>query len=186
VEQATIPPFGPQIKRDSFGQKARPFRITGGGPASDGLPLVPELTSTFSSTGTATGLGAFTGEGTFNLGRLDIDFDTRAVTGTFQGTFVFVAANGDELAMTFGDDFSGMFSGQLSANGASVENVEFDAFFTPDTDNSSGRFKQVVGGGWRMIAKADSIGLIRESPVTAPFDYTWSGTGTLEFSGKSK
>lgn len=180
AEESTLPPFGPQIKRDSFDQKARPFRINGGGPAPFGLPLVPGETSTFSSSGNATGLGSFEGNGTFTLGSLDIS-PSGEVTGTFEGTFVFVAANGDQLAVTFGDGFSGTFTGQATAIGT-VENIEFDAFFAPDAANSTGRFSKVVGGGWRMIAKADSVSLAGTTlGFTAPFDYTWSGTGTLQY-----
>ena len=175
--EATAPPFGPIIKQGA-GQQVRPFRIGGGGPASDGLPLAPGLTSTFSSSGNATSLGKYTGDGTFTLGSLTID-ETNAVTGTFQGTFVFVAANGDELAVTFGDGFTGTFTGTFT--GASVVDVEFDAFFSPDPANSSGRFRNVVGGGWRMLANADSVDLVPNSPFTAPFDYSWSGVGTLNY-----
>lgn len=185
-EESIVPPFGPEIKRDSFDHKARPFRITGGGLAPMGLPLVPGVTSTFGSTGTATGLGKYTGEGTFTLGSLEISA-TGAVSGTFQGTFVFTAANRDQLAVTFGDGFGGTFTGQLSADGTSVEYVEFDAFFSPDPENSSGRFERVVSGGWRMIAKADSVSLVGGAPgFTAPFDYSWSGAGTLDYAKKVK
>lgn len=180
AEESVLPPFGGEIRSESFEQKARPFQISGLGFATDGLPLVPGLTASFSSTGTATGLGKYTGNGTFTLGSLAIDA-SGAVSGTFQGTFVFVAANGDQLAVVFGDGFSGTFKGQLSADGASVEDIEFDAIFSPDPDNSSGRYLDVVGGGWRMIAEADSVGLIPGSPVSATFDFSWSGVGTLEF-----
>ncbi len=46
-EQLVVPPFGPEIKRDSFAQKARPFKITGGGPAAEGLPLKEGTTATY-------------------------------------------------------------------------------------------------------------------------------------------
>jgi hypothetical protein len=167
------------------GVKALPFKITGGGPAPNGLPLVPGGTGPHSATGKATQLGKYTGEGTFEMGSLNIS-PTGAVTGTFQGTMVFVAANGDRLAFVYGAGTSGVFTGQMSADGTAVENVEFDAIFTPDPANSTGRFAQVTGGGFRMIAKAESISLISAvQGFTAPFDYTWSGEGTLEY-GKGK
>jgi hypothetical protein len=158
-----------------------PFQITGGGPAPDGLPLVPGVSAPHQATGTATYLGHYTGAGSFTLGSLNISA-TGQVTGTFQGSFVFVAANGDKLAMTYGDGFSGRFTGQVSADGKSVVNVTFDAFFRPDPAHSTGRFADVVGGGFRMIANAASVSLVSAMPgFTAPFDYTWSGEGELVF-----
>jgi hypothetical protein len=159
-----------------------PFKVTGGGPAPSGLPLTPGVTVPHQATGTATHLGKYTGEGTFTLGSLNIS-PTGQVTGTFQGTFVFVAANGARLAMTYGDGFSGRFTGQVSADGTAVVNVTFDAIFTPDPQHSTGRFASVTGGGFRMIANADYVSLISGVPgFTAPFDYTWSGEGSLVFS----
>jgi hypothetical protein len=158
-----------------------PFKITGGGPAPAGLPLTPLGTGPHTATGTATELGRYSGAGTFQLGSLNIDPQTGAVTGTFQGSFVFVAANGDRLAVTYGDGFSGVLTGQVSADGTAVVGAKFDAVFTPDAANSTGRFADVIGGGWRMIAHADSIGLVPNSGYTAPFNYTWSGEGSLVF-----
>jgi hypothetical protein len=64
--------------------------------------------------------------------------------------------------------------------------VKFDAIFTPDSANSTGRFADVVGGGFRMIANAPHISLGGAPGFTAPFDYTWSGEGSLEFSKGKK
>lgn len=158
----------------------QPFKITGGGLAAAGLPLIPGLSADHPATGTGTDLGKYTGAGSFTLGSLSIS-PTGQVSGTFQGSFVFVAANGDKLAMTYGDGFTGVVTGQLTADGTAVVNVKFDAIFTPDAANSTGRFADVTGGGFRMIAQADSISLIPGSPYTAPFDYTWSGEGSLVF-----
>ncbi len=167
-------------------QRAFPFRISGSGFASSGLPLVPGTTVDYSAIGTASGLGRHDGAGSFTLGSLEIS-ESGAVSGTFQGEFVFTAANGDKLAVTYGDGFSGVFTGQVSADGASVVDVKFDAFFAPDPANSTGRFASVVGGGWQMIAKTDSVSLVSDNPgFTAPFDFTWSGTGSLMFANKAK
>jgi hypothetical protein len=66
-----------------------------------------------------------------------------------------------------------------------VLNVTFDAFFKPDPAHSTGRFRDVVGGGFRMIASAASVSLVSAVPgFTAPFDYTWSGEGELVFARK--
>jgi hypothetical protein len=155
--------------------------VTGGGPAPDGLPLVPGTSAPHFATGTATHLGNYTGQGTFTLGSLSIS-PTGAVTGTFQGTYVFVAANGDKLAVKYGDGFSGTFTGQFT-DPTTVANVQFVAVFTPDPANSTGRFANVVGGSFNMIANASSVSLISNVPgYTAPFNYTWSGEGTLQFS----
>jgi hypothetical protein len=161
-------------------EQTLPFRITGGGPAPNGLPLVPGTTAAHSATGTATFLGSYTGSGTFELGSLTVA-PNGAVTGTFQGTFVFVAANGDRLAVTYGAGFTGTFTGQLSADGTTVTNVTFDAIFTVDGQNSTGRFAGATGS-WRMIAHVDAVALIPGSPYTAPFDYTWSGEGSIQLS----
>jgi hypothetical protein len=159
-----------------------PFKIDGGGPAPNGLPLVPGTSGPHSATGNATELGNYTTEGgTFTLGSLQIS-PTGVVSGTFQGSIVFVAANGDKLAVNYGVGDTGTFTGQLSSDGTAVTNVTFTAFFTPDPTNSTGRFADVVGGGWLMIAHADSISLMSTTPgYTAKFDYTWSGQGTLEY-----
>jgi hypothetical protein len=157
-----------------------PFHITGGGPAADGLPLVPGLTAPHAATGNATMLGNYTGAGTFELGSLTIS-PTGAVSGTFQGTFVFVAANGDRLAVTYGAGFTGTVTGQLSADGSTVNNITFDAIFTVDGANSTGRFAGATGS-WEMIAHADGVALIPGSAFSAPFNYTWSGEGTIQLS----
>jgi hypothetical protein len=158
-----------------------PFMVTGGGPAPDGLPLAPGETAPHSASGTATMLGNYTGAGTFQLGSLQIS-PTGQVTGTFQGSFVFVAANGDQLAFNYGTGDSGTFTGQLSADGTTVTNVQFVATFVPDPTHSTGRFANVVGGSFVMVASAPSISLNSNVPgYTAPFNYTWSGNGTLQF-----
>lgn len=157
------------------------FKLTGGGPAPRGLPLDPlstDNTAPHQATGTATYLGKYTGAGTFTLGSLTIAADGK-VTGTFQGEFVFVAANGDRLATTYGDGFSGVFTGVT--DGVTVRDITFDAIFTVDTANSTGRFANATGS-WRMIANAESVSLGGGEPgFTAPFNYTWTGDGTLHF-----
>jgi hypothetical protein len=59
--------------------------------------------------------------------------------------------------------------------------VQFDAIFTIDGAQSTGRFAG-ASGSWRMIAHADSISLVSTVPgYTAPFPYTWTGGGTITF-----
>ena len=95
------------------------------------------------------------------------------------------------MATIYGEGGTGVLTGQVSEDAEGnpiVVDVKFDAFFAPDPENSEGRFKKVVGGGWRMIANSESIALPTEEGVfyTAPFDYTWSGSGSLEYAKKSK
>jgi hypothetical protein len=71
--------------------RAVPFKVTGGGTAPLGLPVFPGGTAPHNATGTATHLGNYSGnEGEFEL----LSFDPVTGTGTFRGSFVFVAANG--------------------------------------------------------------------------------------------
>lgn len=195
IESADVPaeqgsPFAGKFGKNESGHVVKPFRINGGGPAPEGLPLDPALPpGPHSATGIAIGLGRYTGAGEFSLAA-PLEFsDSGVVTGKFQGTFVFVAANGDRLATIYGEGGTGTLTGKLEVDGdgnpVGVVDVEFDAFFAPDPDNSTGRFENVVGGGWQMIANAESIALTGGA-YTAPFDYTWSGTGTLEYAKKSK
>jgi len=193
LDSADVPseqwsPSDVKVGKNAAGHVVKPFRINGGGPVPGGVPLAPEVPAGFhSATGIASGLGRYTGEGALSLSApLDIS-PAGDVTGEFEGTFVFTAANGDQLATIYGKGGTGTITGQLSADGGSVVDVTFDAFFSPDPENSTGRFKDVVGGGWRMIAKAESIPLSGGSAgYSGPFDYTWSGTGTLEYAKKSK
>jgi hypothetical protein len=170
-------------KQDKGGRgdhKARPFAITGGGPAPQGLPLAPHVLAPHSATGVASFLGSYTGSGTFEQEALAIS-PTGDVTLNFQGTFTFVAANGDKLVTHYGTGFTGKLTGHLSADGTAVVGVQFDAIFTVDGAQSTGRFAG-ASGSWRMIAHADSVSLVSTVPgFTAPFDYTWTGGGTIVF-----
>jgi hypothetical protein len=173
------------------GAAASTFKTSGSGLAPSGLPLYPKGNSgphTIDS-GVATGLGRLTGSGTFQVGDLSINA-TGKVTGTFQGSFVFEAANGDRLAFTYGDGYSGVLTGQLTADGQAVVGVKFDAIFTYDAANSTGRFANLAGGSLRMLAQADEPIRLTYSldpdgnpvlnPNSQPFTYSWVGEGTLE------
>lgn len=197
IESADVPaeqgsPFTGKFGKNESGHVVKPFRINGGGPAPEGLPLDPALPpGPHSATGIAIGLGRYTGAGEFSLDSLEISEETGAVAGTFHGTFVFTAANGDQLATIYGEGGTGILTGQVSEDAEGnpvVVDVKFDAFFSPDRDNSTGRFAKVVGGGWQMIANSESIPLPTAEGdfYTGSFDYTWSGTGTLEYAKKSK
>ena len=107
----------------------KPLKITGGGYAPDGLSLIPYTPSFHNATGNATGLGKYTGEGWFQI----LDF-TGPLTGEFSSApnFVFVAANGDQLAMTYGDTNNGasepgQFTRRANSDGS------FKAYFVADS-----------------------------------------------------
>jgi hypothetical protein len=168
------------------GPRAHPFAVNGEGPVPEGIALALFVTAPHSSTGTASFLGHYTGSGVFEHDPLVINPATGAVTTNFQGTFTFVAANGDQLATHYGTGFTGKLTGHLSADGTAVVGVQFDAVFTIDGAQSTGRFAG-ASGSWRMIAHANSISLISMvQGHTAPFDYTWTGGGTILFAGRNE
>lgn len=153
-----------------------PFMVDGGGPAPQGVPEFPGGTAPHSATGWAAELGNYTGEGIFKL--LSIDLST--LTGTFQGTFNFVAANGDILAMNYGAAPSNPGKLDLIPVGNNQYIAVFLAQFTPDPSQSTGRFADDVGGGFTMLAVSTPFSLT-PSGYTTPFNYTWTGEGALEF-----
>jgi hypothetical protein len=156
-----------------------PFKVSGGGTAPQGLPLFPGGTAPHNATGMATHLGHYTGEGTFQL----LGF-TSPTTGTFTGSFVFVAANGDRLAFNYGADKPGTFTVMPAGDGKVV--VQFVADFTPDPAHSTGRFANVTGGSFTMVATTEPFDPTPNAQgYTAPFAYTWVGSGWIEF-GKGK
>lgn len=155
-----------------------PFKITGGGTVPQGLPIFPYGTAPHNATGTATELGRYTGEGQFQM----LTIDPNTLTGTFKGSFVFTAANGDRLAFNYGaGDNPGHFALTPVGNGKFV--AEFVAQFTPDPQLSTGRFADVIGGSFTMVATSEPFALSSGVPgFTAPFAYSWVGEGSLEFS----
>jgi hypothetical protein len=84
--------------------QVKPFKVTGGGVAPNGLSLVPGTPTPHWAVGEATELGKYYGAGNEQLLKL-----TSPTTADFSsyGPFVFVAANGDKLAFTYGDTSNG-------------------------------------------------------------------------------
>jgi hypothetical protein len=159
--------------------QVKPLKITGGGPAPDGISLIPGTPSPHSATGNATELGNYTGEGFFQIldftGPLSADFSSAP-------NFVFVAANGDRLAMTYGDTRNGAKEpGQVTLvpNSDGSLTAYFVAEFNPDLPNCTGRFAKLTGGSLIMYAVSDPIFIVGTS--TTPFNYTWTGSGTLKY-----
>jgi hypothetical protein len=162
-----------------------PFKVTGGGPAPDGLSVLG-APSDHTATGTATHLGTYTGSGTAVV----LTAPDATGTGTFQGTFTFVAKNGDELVMTYGDTDNGaarVGEYQIVPVDETRVQVVFTAEFNPVVGESTGRFAKVVAGSFLMIATTEPFVLaIDEDGFTPPFDYSWTGKGTLTFARGKK
>jgi hypothetical protein len=159
--------------------QVKPLKITGGGYAPDGIALIPYTPAPHSATGNATELGSYTGEGWFQI--LD---HTGPLTAEFSSApnFVFVAANGDHLAMTYGVTSNGAKQpGQVTLvpNSDGSFTAYFVAEFNPDLANCTGRFAKLKGGSLIMYAASDPFFIVGTS--TTPFNYTWSGSGTLTF-----
>jgi hypothetical protein len=159
--------------------QAKPFKLTGGGIAS-AFPLAPGIPETHNAVGTATGLGAYYAEGAFEL--LTPPSDTLSAEFSSAEPCVFTAANGDQLAFTYGDTSNGAAEpGQVQlypvADGLFV--AVFVAEFNPDLENCTGRFAKLTGGSVIVTAVSDPF-----DPFNQPAEgigYTWSGQGTLEY-----
>jgi hypothetical protein len=159
--------------------QVKPLKITGGGPAPDGISLIPNTAAPHSATGNATELGHYIGDGFFQI----LDF-TGLLTAEFSSApnFVFVAANGDHLAMTYGVTSNGAKQpGQVTLvpNSDGSLTAYFVAEFNPDLPNCTGRFAKLTGGSLIMYAVSDPFIILGTS--TTPFNYTWSGSGTLTY-----
>jgi hypothetical protein len=153
----------------------RHFQVNGGGPAPKGLPLFPGGTAPHDATGEGTLLGKYTGAGLFTL-----EGFTSATTGTFHGMFVFVGADGDQLATRYGAVTPGRFT--IVPDGGGKVIGQFVAVFTPVPGQSTGRFAGVTGGGFLMVATTEPfVPTPNAQGYTAPFHYTWQGFGNLEF-----
>jgi hypothetical protein len=159
--------------------QVKPLKITGGGYAPDGIALTPYTPARHTAVGNATELGKYTGEGWFqildNPGQFFAEFSSAP-------NFVFVAANGDHLAMTYGvTNNNAKQPGQvtLMPNDDGSFTAYFVAEFNPDLPNCTGRFAKLTGGSLIMYAVSEPFFI--EGPSTTPFNYTWQGSGTLTF-----
>jgi hypothetical protein len=160
--------------------QVKPFKVSGGGIA-DYIPVVPDVPVFHFAVGQATELGNYYGEGKFEL----LGF-TSPSTADFSSAkpFVFTAANGDQLAFTYGDtDNHAAQPGQVALTyvGDGKFVAVFVAEFNPVLKKCTGRFKKVIGGSFVMVAVTEPFVLGATDPVA----YTWEGEGSLEF-GKPK
>ena len=162
--------------------QVEPFKVTGGGPAPRGLSIAG-ADSPHSATGHATHVGHYTGDRVANV----LTFDPSTGSGTFRGSYVFVAPNGDRLACTYGDTRNGAREdGTFQVYDAGFGNivVVFIAEFNPIPAECTGRFADVIDGSFLMVAMTDAFPLqINGDGFTPPFDYTWEGDGWIEFGG---
>jgi hypothetical protein len=161
-------------------QVVKPFKITGGGPAPDGISLIPGVPEIHYATGQATELGRYSCVGMFTL----LGF-TSPSTATFSSApyCVFTAANGDILTCTYGDGTDGPGVVTLSPAGPGSFTAVFVAEFNPVPALCTGRFAKVTGGSFLMIAKSTPFSLPAPGmgTNTTPFTYTWEGEGSLTF-----
>jgi hypothetical protein len=164
-------------------QVVKPFQISGGGPAPDGISLIPNTAVVHYATGQATELGRYSCEGMFQL----LGFNSATVATFSSAPFcVFTAANGDVLTCTYG----------VVANGAAGPGVvtltqvsptsytaRFVAEFNPVPAMCTGRFANLISGSFIMVAQSTPFSF--EGDHTSAFNYTWEGNGSLEF-GKGR
>lgn len=170
--------------------QVKPFNIKGGGVLAFFPPIGDDAPHTIE--GQATHLGKHTGLGWVQPFALADENDPRllpdailaAVFDNSEPT-IFEAANGDELHYDYGRG-DGLYSPgivQLFPDTTQPGKVYavFIAEFTPIVGASTGRFKNVIGGSFDMIAVTDSFAL--DDPENPPIDigYSWSGKGTIKF-----
>jgi len=157
-------------------QVVKPFKVTGAGIV-DFIPVVPFVAAHHFAIGEATELGRYYGEGEVQL----LGF-TSATTADFDSAipFVYIAANGEKLAFTYGDTSNGAAQpGQVTlypaSNGEFV--AVFVAEFNPVPAQCTGWFANIIGGSFIMVAVTEPFELGAFDPV----DYSWEGEGTLTF-----
>lgn len=157
--------------------QVKPFKITGGGIATEGLPLTPGTPGPHWAVGEATELGSYSGEGAFTL----VNF-TGLFTANFKSAidFVIVGANKDQLVFTYGDTTNGAAQpGEVVLSPVSHGKfvAVFTAEFNPVIAKCTGRFAKLSGGSFIMVATSDPFELGASDPV----GYTWEGAGQLEY-----
>lgn len=163
-------------------QVARPFKITGGGVAPEGLALPGDVT-THLIRGGATHLGRHRGRGSFVIGP-PVPTSETTLGGTFgsDGPCVFVAANGDKLVCHYGRTDKGAEEpGEyeltivgVTDSGDLIVEALFVAEFVVQPRQSTGRFAGATGN-WIMYAATEEFVL----GATDPTAYEWEGEGEL-------
>lgn len=166
--------------------QVKPFKVSGAGIAPDGIPLPPELRNDPPAFHWAVGKGTYLGN-YYGEGYVQTDNLTGPNTANFKSAvpFVFVAANGDKLACTYGDTANGAAQpGHVTLHdaGNGMVSAVWVAEFNPVPAQCTGRFAKVIGGSFLMIAESEPFVLGAMDPV----GYSWTGKGTLHFKTKTK
>ena len=161
-------------------QVDKPFKITGGGPAPEGIFLTPLTPGIHYATGHATELGRYSCVGMFQL----LGYNSQTVATFSSAPYcVFTAEDGDILACTYGDVTHGAdWTGRGHADACPPRHASprcFVAEFNPVPALCTGRFAKVTGGSFLMIAKSSPFSIV--GAQTTPFTYTWEGEGSLTF-----
>ena len=169
-------------------QVSKAFKITGEGVGTEGLPLPGQPARPHDIVGNATHLGKHTGLGSVQTDSAEFD-PTIGDFGGFIGEFgsgdpfVFVAANGDELACHYGRTDKGASEPGvfeltivgITEDGAPIVTALFIAEFVPQPE-STGKFAGATGS-WIMYAETDPFVLGSSDPL----GYSWEGEGRLTF-----
>ncbi|HVJ81851.1 MAG TPA: hypothetical protein VNC50_12360 [Planctomycetia bacterium] len=171
------------LARGNFAAEETPFKITGVGTGPTGLPLPGDAPRSHPSTGTATHLGKYAGDGTVQTDFADF-VPPNTLAGEFgSGTpYVFTAADGSKLVTWYGrTDHGAAEPGTfeltiLGATGGGQLIVEalFIAEFVIQPDDSTGRFAGATGS-WIMIAHTEPFVLGSSDPLA----YWWDGEGRI-------
>jgi hypothetical protein len=165
--------------------QTKPFKISGGGIAPDGFPL-PGGHAPHWAVGEGTFLGRYNGQGAVQNDSVEF-LPNGDATGTFEsyGPYVFTGANGDQLAVYYGNPDYGpqgtydlVYLGGPAGLGGTYM-AFFVAEFVPYDPDCTGKFKG-VSGGWTMYATTEPFVL----GATDPIAYEWQGKGSLTFPNK--
>jgi hypothetical protein len=156
-----------------------PIRISGSGTFPNGMPVFPGGTAPYVATGHASQIGKYSGEGQFELLSLDL-VSLDLATGSFEGSFVFVAANGKHRLATVAANPGRL---TISPDDGGMVVVRLVMELTPVPASSAGRFADVTGGSIVLVAISEPFSLTPNAQgFTSPFAFTWAGDGSLVFS----
>jgi hypothetical protein len=165
--------------------QTKPFKIVGAGIAPDGFPF-PGSSAPHWAVGAGTFLGFYDGLGAVQNDSIEF-LPNGDATGTFEsdGPFVFKGADGDKLAVYYGNPDYGpqgtydlvYLGGPVGPGGTYM--AFFVAEFVPYDPDCTGKFKG-VSGGWTMYATTEPFVL----GATDPIAYEWEGKGSLTFPRK--
>ncbi len=174
--------------------QTKPFKITGAGIGTDGVPLPGEAPRSHWAIGNATQLGKYYGLGSVQTDTAQFNADG-SISGFFESgsPFNFTAANGDILSCDYGKDGTGTFTlvpvtpYDPTVPGAFLT-VEFVAYWIADfvpNAGCTGKFAGVTGG-WTMYAVSEPFypfAIVDGQVVgaTNPVAYSWQGQGTLTY-----